>query len=105
MCQTHQNAPLDYLVAHIYTYHMGKVMEPALVREAEVFKTHLEEWRKTHMGQFVLIKGEAVEFYDSLTAAFSAGTKRYGLDDFFIKQIIPRDTVNVSFMGKHLYQA
>ena len=37
-------------------------MEPALVREAEVFKTHLNEWRNAHMGQFVLIKGDEVAF-------------------------------------------
>jgi len=81
-------------------------MEPVLVKETEIFNAHLEEWRKTNMGQFVLIKGDSViGFYDSLTDAFSAGTKRYGLDDFFIKQIIPRDTVNVSFLGRHLYQA
>ena len=80
-------------------------MEPVLVKETEVFNAHLEEWRRTHLGQFALIKGqEVVGFYDSLTDAFSMGTKRFGLDDFFIKQIIPRDTVNVSFLGKHLYQ-
>jgi hypothetical protein len=76
-----------------------------LSKEAEVFNSHLDEWRKTQMGKFVLIKGDRVNFYESLTDAFSAGTHQYGLDDFFVKQIIPRDTVNVSFMGKHLYQA
>jgi hypothetical protein len=76
-----------------------------LSKEAEVFNSHLDEWRKTQMGKFVLIKGDRVNFYESLTDAFSAGTHQYWLDDFFVKQIIPRDTVNVSFMGKHLYQA
>lgn len=80
-------------------------MESVLSREAEVFNSHLDEWRKTRMGRFVLIKGDKVEFYESLTDAFSAGTHQYGLGDFFVKQIIPRDAVNVSFMGKHLYQA
>jgi len=81
-------------------------MESVLTKETKVYNARLEEWRKTNMGQFVLIKGESViGFYDSLTDAFSAGIKRFGLDDFFIKQIIPRDAVNVSFLGRHLYQA
>ena len=81
-------------------------MEPILTKETEVFNVHLDEWRNTQMGKFVLIKGEqVVGFYDSLTDAFSEGSKRYGLEDFFVKQIIPRDTVNVSFLGKHLHPA
>jgi len=76
-----------------------------LSKEAEVFNSQLDEWRKTRMGKFVLIKGDKIEFFESLTDAFAAGTHQYGLDDFFVKQIIPRDAVNVSFMGKHLYQA
>jgi hypothetical protein len=81
-------------------------MEAMLTKENEVFNSSLEEWRKTHMGQFVLIKGqEVIGFYDSLSEAFSDGMKRYGLEDFFIQQIIPRDTVNVSFVGQHLRPA
>ena len=84
---------------------MGQTMESVLGGEAEIFQSNLDEWRKTHMGQFVLIKGTKIEFHNSLTEAFEAGTHQYGLKDFFIKQVIPRDAVNISFMGKHLYQA
>ena len=78
-------------------------MEVMLKKENEIFNSSLEEWRKTHMGQFVLIKGEEViGFYASLETAFAEGMKRYGLEDFFIEQIIPRETVNVSFVGQHL---
>ena len=81
-------------------------MEPVLPKETEVFDAHLDEWRSTQMGRFVLIKGEqVVGFYDSLTDAFAEGSKLYGLGEFFIKQIIPRDSVNISLLGKYLRSA
>ncbi len=74
-----------------------------LQAEAQVFQAHLEEWRHSHLGEFVLIKGEnIVGFFPSLEQAFTEGTHMFGLADFFIKQITPRDTVNVSLLGKHL---
>lgn len=74
-----------------------------LIREAELFDQNLEAWRRSHLGKFVLIKGmDVLGFYSSPDAAFSAGTERFGLDPFFVKQIVPRDVVNVSLFGKRL---
>lgn len=71
--------------------------------EFQAFQSHLEEWRHSHLGEFVLIKGEEIiGFFPSLEQAFNEGTRMFGLADFFIKQITPRDTVNVSLLGKHL---
>lgn len=71
-----------------------------LSRELSVFEARLEEWRKDHLGAFVLIKGEdVIGFYGSLDEAFAEGTRRFGLEDFFIKQIAPSDSVNVTFFG------
>lgn len=75
--------------------------ETALRREAAVFAEHLEEWRSSHLGEVVLIKGnDVIGFYPSLDKAFKAGTDRFGLDPFFLKQIVPGDAVNVSFYGR-----
>jgi hypothetical protein len=77
-----------------------------LNREAEVFEQHLDAWRQAHLGEFVLIKGsDVVGFFPSLDQAFAAGTKRYGLEPFFVKQIVPRDVVNVSLYGKRILAA
>lgn len=75
----------------------------ALRREGEVFQANIEEWRQTHLGQFVLIKGsEVLGFYGSLEKAFKAGTERFGLEPFFVKQIVPADSVNVSLLGQRV---
>ena len=74
-----------------------------LDRERHVYESHLEEWRGTHLGKFVLIKDDDVlGFFDSLEAAFNEGTARFRLEPFFVKQIMPGEVVNVSFFGKQL---
>jgi predicted acetyltransferase len=71
--------------------------------EAEVYQVNLEEWRRARLGEFVLIKGKnIIGFFPSLKEAFSEGTRLFGLAEFFVKQITPKDTVNVSLLGKHL---
>jgi predicted acetyltransferase len=76
-------------------------MAERLEIERKIFDDHVEEWRSSHGGKFVLIHGkEVVGFYDSLQKAFSQGTKLYGMADFFIEQILPAETVNVSFIGQ-----
>lgn len=78
-------------------------MAQQLVDEGRVFEEHIEEWRKTHRGKYALIKGSSViGFFPELDKAFAAGTERFGLEPFFVKQIVPGDVVNVSFFGKRL---
>jgi hypothetical protein len=79
-------------------------MDQPLDREARVFDEHITEWRKTRLGQFVLIKGEEiVGFYPPLEEAFRVGTGRFGLEPFSVKQIVPKDVVNVSLFGHRLH--
>lgn len=74
-----------------------------LERERQVYESHLEEWRRSQLGKFVLIKGEDVlGFFDSLEAAFNEGIARFRLEPFFVKQITRGEVVNVSFFGKRL---
>ena len=81
-------------------------MDTNLEKERQVFEGQLDQWRKTHLGKYVLIKGyEVVGFFASLDAAFKEGTRLFGLAPFFIKQIVPKDKVNVSFFGKSLKSA
>jgi hypothetical protein len=78
-------------------------MEDPLAVEVTIFNDHLAEWRKSHMGKFVLIKGtEVVGFYGSLEQAFTVGTGRFGLEPFLVRQIVPGDVVNVSFYGRRM---
>jgi hypothetical protein len=75
--------------------------QEVLGREREIFEAHLEEWRRSHLGEFVVLKGdEIVGFYPTLERAFGTGTRRFGLEPFFVHQIVPVDTVNVSFFGR-----
>ena len=76
-------------------------MNDKLTVEKSIFEKHLEEWQVTKLGKFVLIKGEnVIGIYDGLQEAFKEGVKRFGLDDFFIEQILPPDSVNISFIGR-----
>lgn len=77
-----------------------------LERETAIFQANLEKWQQSHVGEFVLIKGdEVVGFFPRLDEAFAEGTRRFGLENFFIKQIMPKDSVNVSLLGKYLRSA
>ena len=74
-----------------------------LERERHLYEAHLEEWRRTQMGKFVLSKDDkVVAFFDSLEGAFNEGTAQFRLEPFFVKQITPNDVVNVSFFGQRL---
>jgi len=81
-------------------------MDQPLDLEARVFDQHIGEWRKTHLGEFVLIKGDdVVGFYPSLEHAFRVGTGRFGLEPFSVRQIVPMDVVNVSLYGRRIHVA
>lgn len=78
-------------------------MGTPLAQELAVYERSIEQWRETHLGQYVLIKGEIVEgFFPSLDAAFRAGSDKYGLEEFFIQQIILAQQINVTFLGQSL---
>jgi len=79
-------------------------MSQPLEREAAVFAENVDEWRRTHLGRFVVIKGEdVVGFYPSLERAFAVGPERFGLEPFLVRSIEPRDVVNVSLFGRRLH--
>jgi hypothetical protein len=85
---------------------LPKSMSGQLERETQVFESHVEEWRRSHLGQFVLIRGdEVIGFYPSLEKAFAVGTGRFGLEPFLVRPIVPKDAVNISLFGRRLHTA
>ena len=79
-------------------------MTQQLDQEEAVFAANLVAWRETHLGEFVLIKGdEIIGFYPGLNEAFREGTERFGLEPFLVRQVVPSDAVNVSFYGRRMY--
>jgi hypothetical protein len=66
----------------------------SLRREQAVYESNLSRWLSDHEGEFVLIKGEAVDgFYESRDDALTAGYSRFGIGPLFVKQILPTEPV------------
>jgi len=68
----------------------------ALEKELEFFESGRSEWLKEHEGQFVLIKGTDYSFYDTDDEAYEVAVNKYGNQDVFIKQVLPKDRVEDS---------
>ena len=64
-------------------------MAIALQQEYDFFLAHLDEFMKTHLHKFVVIKGEQViGFFDSYESSLRAGVTRFGSQPpFFIKEV------------------
>ena len=63
-------------------------MSIALEQEYKYFLSHLNEFSKIHLNEFVLIKGEEViGFFNSYEKALRDGLKRFGNVPFFIKEV------------------
>ena len=75
--------------------------ELKLQTEKKVLETHINEWRISHLGEFVLIKDtEVIGFFPTLDSAFNEGLQKFGIKPFLVDQILPIQTVNVTFYGK-----
>ena len=80
---------------------MNKKQSKKLIKESAIFRKNYASWLKKYPAKFVLIKNtEVVGFFDTLEQAFSKGTAQFGLADFFIEQILPKETNNISFLGQ-----
>ena len=68
-------------------------MSTALEKEYKFFIAHREEFSKTHLHQFVLIKGEEViNFFPSYEPSLRAGLLRFGNVPFFVQEVKEADT-------------
>lgn len=76
-------------------------MTAPMERERILFDENVQAWRSTHLGKYVLIKGdEIIGFFADAQEVFNKGLELFGLDEFFIEQVRPPDDVNVTFFGK-----
>ena len=72
-----------------------------LEKEKKYYIKHVSEWIGVNQFKFVLIKDDnLIGFYNSIQEAFENGLSKFGLEDFFIKQILPKDTTNITFLGQ-----
>ena len=60
----------------------------ALDQELAHYDKHVAEWKCTHAGQFVVIKGETVlGFFGTEDEALSAGAAAYGVTSFLVRKV------------------
>ena len=75
-------------------------MAIALEQEYKFFLSHLEEFSKMHLHQFVLIKGEqVVDFFASYENALRDGLQRFGNVPFFIEEVKEEEEVHYFHHG------
>ena len=75
-------------------------MEIALQQEYKLFLSHLEEFSRTHLHKFVLIKGEqVVDFFTSYEQALRAGLSQFGNVPFFIEEVKEEEEVHYFHQG------
>ena len=67
----------------------------SLNREQAVFEANLSRWLADHEGEFVLLKGDAIDgFYPSRHEALAAGYARFGIGPLFVKRVSPTEPVH-----------
>ncbi len=72
----------------------------ALEQEYKLFLSHLEEFSKAHLNEFVLIKGEeVVDFFASYEKALRSGLTRFGNVPFFIEEVKKEEEVHYFHQG------
>ncbi len=68
--------------------HFQRKDRQPLQRETETFRAHLDEWNRSHSGEFVLICGPTVKFFPTLDEALSVGYEQFDELPFFVKEIV-----------------
>ena len=75
-------------------------MAIALEQEYKFFLSHLEEFSKVHLNEFVLIKGDqVVDFFASYEGALRNGLQRFGDVAFFIEEVKKEEEVHYFHHG------
>ncbi len=65
-------------------------MPDPLATEIAYFNAQRPLLLQHHAGKFVLIKGEElIGSFDMAETAFNEGARRFGLDGFLMKQVVP----------------
>ncbi len=78
-------------------------MPVVLEQEYNFFHSHLPDFSKTHLHEFVLIKGEqVVDFFSSYEKALRDGLQRFGNVPFFIEEVREKEEVHYFHHGVDL---
>ncbi len=76
----------------------------SLDKELETFKVNKEKLLVDKKDRFILIKGnKIISDFASYDDALSDGYKRYGNQEFLVKQVLENDSVN--FFTKEFFSA
>ena len=63
-------------------------MPEPLAEERQFFSEHQSEWRKTHAGKFVLVKGrELIGTFNRAEDAVAEGARRFGQEPFLVRSV------------------
>jgi len=62
-----------------------------LERETAAYLEGLAAWIPSRLGQYVVICGEARDFFPTFDAALTAGYERFDQRPFLVKKIVSRD--------------
>ena len=70
-------------------------------KESKIFESSLPVWlEEGRAGLFVVIKDDnVIGFFQDPNTAFKKGIELFGIGQFFMAQVMPADSVNVSFFG------
>jgi hypothetical protein len=61
-----------------------------LEKELKFYNDNLPNWLTCREGQFVLIKEDDVDFFNTIEAALTEAARRYGLDSYLIRPIVQK---------------
>ncbi len=78
-----------------------------LEQEIQVFEKNLPSFLKGHKEQFVLIKGENYEFFETEASAIERGIKKYGAASTFLVRVVAKEqpAINIPALSLGLLDA
>ena len=64
-----------------------------LEEERRFYDENASEWLKTYANRFVVVKErELVGVFNTLDEALATGARRFGLQSFLVRQVLPRQS-------------
>jgi hypothetical protein len=80
---------------------------PALDQELKTYAEKEEELKRSAPGKFVIIKdSEVVGSFDTVEAALTEGTRRFGLEPYRVRQVRhPMEKINIPALALGLIGA
>ena len=83
-------------------------LQPRMVLETELqfYEAHREELLKQYRNLYVLIKGsELIGVFPDAETAHQEGVNKFGMEPFFVRQVLAVDPVNIAPIASLLVSA